>query len=358
MKNILKTANQRFLPGKLFFAPKWIVLGVNNICNLHCKMCDVGTQNLESNFAQNLVGTHPINMPLELIKLVINQTSLSFPSSRLAYAFTEPLLYPHLIESLEYAKQKSLYTTVTTNALNLKHKADDLVEAGLNEIFISLDGPEEIHNEIRGHTSSFQRALAGMEALKKHKNAPKITVICAVTEWNVGHLKRFADSLKDSGIYELAIMHTQYTDPDMAHMHNQKWGDTYPATDSNLDEINFDNMDLALLHEEINSIRSEHYPFRIYFSPEINSLKELEVFYHSPDQFIGKYCGAVFSSMMIKSDGSVIPAHGRCYNLKIGNVYQEELVSIWNSQVISKLRKQLMSEGGFFPACSRCCSAI
>jgi len=358
LKNIFKAANRRLLPGKLFFTPKWIVLGVNNICNLHCKMCDVGTQNLESNFAQNLVGTHPINMPLDLIKLVIDQISLSFPSSQLAYAFTEPLLYPHLIESLDYANHKNLYTTVTTNALNLKHKADDLVKAGLNEIFISLDGPEEVHNKIRGHKSSFQRALAGMEAIKNHKNGPKITVICAITEWNVGHLKSFADALEGSGINELAIMHTQYTDAKMAHLHNQKWGDIYPATDSNLDEINLNNMDLVLLQEEIQLIRRADYTFKTYFSPEIDSLKDLEIFYHAPDKFMGKYCGAVFSSMMIKSDGSVIPAHGRCYNLDIGNMYQEELVSIWNSQVISKLRKQLMSEGGFFPACSRCCSAI
>ena len=69
--SILKKANKKFLPSNYIFFPDWIVLGVNNVCNLHCKMCDVGTKNLESNFAQNLVGTHPMNMPLDLLKTII-----------------------------------------------------------------------------------------------------------------------------------------------------------------------------------------------------------------------------------------------------------------------------------------------
>lgn len=43
------------------------------------------------------VCTHPINIPLDLIKKMIDQ-------AKLGYVFTEPLIYPHLIESLKYAK--------------------------------------------------------------------------------------------------------------------------------------------------------------------------------------------------------------------------------------------------------------
>lgn len=358
MLNKLKTINHKVLPGKVFHAPKWVVLGVNNVCNLHCKMCDVGTQNLESNFAQNLVGTHPINMPLELINRVIDQTAIYYSNSRLAYAFTEPLVYPHLVKSLDYANQKGLYTTVTTNALTLRHKAEGLANAELNEIYVSLDGPQDIHNEIRGHKQSFQRAIEGIKELKKFGAKTKITIICAITEWNIGHLKKFTDSFKEVGVDEVAFMHTQFTDPKMAHIHNQKWKGIYPATDSNLDEIDFDKMDLALLLKEIKSIKSERYPFKLYFSPEINTEEELTKYYKHPEQFIGKYCSEVFSSIMIKSDGSTIPAHGRCYNINVGNIYEESIKEIWNSSVISNFRSRLMKEGGFFPACSRCCSAF
>ena len=123
LSNKLKLANIKLSPGSFFFSPEWIVLGVNNICNLHCKMCDVGTQYSNSNFYTNLVGTSPLNMPIELIKKIIDQTAKYYPKVKLGYAFTEPLIYPHLIESLKYANQKNIYTTITTNGLTLKKEA-------------------------------------------------------------------------------------------------------------------------------------------------------------------------------------------------------------------------------------------
>jgi MoaA/NifB/PqqE/SkfB family radical SAM enzyme len=158
----LKTANVKLYPKRIFYSPEWLVLGVNNICNLHCRMCDVGIEYTSSNFFQNLMGSHPVNMPLELIKLIFDQASEFYPGVKIGYAFTEPLIYPHLIESLLYARRKNLYTAMTTNALTLKQKAKDLSSAGLKEIFVSLDGPEKIHNEIRGNKNSFQKAVEGI----------------------------------------------------------------------------------------------------------------------------------------------------------------------------------------------------
>ncbi|MGE5804222.1 MAG: radical SAM protein, partial [Ignavibacteria bacterium] len=172
----LRTANVKLYPERIFYSPEWIVLGVNNICNLHCKMCDVGIEYSSSNFYKNLMGSHPVNMPLELIKLIFNQAADFYPGIKIGYAFTEPLIYPHLIESLFYAERKNLFTAMTTNALTLKQRAKDLCEAGLKEIFISLDGPEKIHNEIRGNKSSFQKAVAGIEELFSHEPHPQVSV--------------------------------------------------------------------------------------------------------------------------------------------------------------------------------------
>ena len=347
------------MPRHFFFPPEWVVLGVNNVCNLHCKMCDVGTKNMDSNFAQNLVGTHPLNMPLDLVKRIIDDTAAYYPKAKLAYAFTEPLVYPHLVESLAYANEKKLYTTVTTNALTLKRKAVDLAKAGLDELFISLDGPQDIHNEIRGNAKSFQKAVEGIELIKGQKNCPRISIICAITEWNIGHLKELIDSLKHLQIEEFAFMHTQFNSQETAVLHNEsKWGIDYPTSDSNIDIIDFNNMDLNVLMDEINQIKSLKTPFKIFFSPEIKSIEKLETYYLKPKEILGDHCAAVFNSLMIKSDGSVIPAHGRCYNLDIGNVYKQNLKEIWNADALKKLRGDLGEAGGLFMGCSRCCSAF
>jgi Fe-coproporphyrin III synthase len=356
--NKIKAVNVLLHPQKLYYSPNWLVLGVNNICNLHCKMCDVGTQTTETNFATNLIGTEPMNMPLALLQKVYDEAALYFPKAKMGYAFTEPLIYPHLVESIAYATKKQLYTSVTTNALNLKKHAVDISKAGLNEIMISLDGPQEIHNFIRGHKSSFQRALEGIELLLSQQKRPTISVFCVITEWNTAHLKTFVDFFAKYPLKQLGFMHTNFTPEPIASFHNSKWGHIYPATISNITETQVETTNLKELWEQIKAIKNTAYPFPVSFSPEIKTEIDLHTFYFEPEKLIGKRCNDAFSNMMIKSDGSVIPSHGRCYNLVTGNLYQHNLKEIWNSKTMGKFRKDLIESGGLFPACSRCCSAF
>lgn len=346
------------LPGKLFYGPEWLVLGVNNTCNLHCKMCDVGVDYSQSNFFQNLVGTHPLHMPLELFKKIADQASTYFPEVKLGYAFTEPLVYSQLYESLKYAAQKNLFTSITTNALSLRKWADKLIDAELDELYVSLDGPADVHNVIRGYPTSFERAVEGIRYLLSQKKHPAISIFCVITEWNIGRLKEFLDYFKDFPLSKIGFMHTNYTPDEVADAHNERFGSLYHATASNMSDIHLDRYDLKLLFEEIKEIKNTPYPFPVVFSPEISSYEALHSFYHEPAKLVGKKCFDVFRAVMIKSNGDVIPAHGRCYNLRIGNLYQETLAEIWNSKVISKFRKDISAEGGLLPACSRCCSAF
>ena len=356
--SLLKKANKRFLPKKYLFSPEWIVLGVNNVCNLHCKMCDVGTKSLDTNFAQNLVGTHPINMPLDLIEKIIDQTAKYYPRAKLGYAFTEPLVYPHLEASLRYAKEKKIQTSITTNALTLKQKAKILSENNSTDLYISLDGPQYIHNEIRGHKKSFQKAVEGIEELLKLQPKSSISIFCVITEWNIGFLKEFLDFFKSYPLKQIGFMHTNFTPQHVADKHNEVWIQSYPATASNVDEINIDNFDLETLWDEISEIKSNTYNFPVSFSPEITSKEKLSDFYHKPEKLIGKMCNDIFTNIMIKSDGSIIPAHGRCYNLTLGNIYEENLNQIWEGRILKKFRTTLHKNGGLLPACSRCCSSF
>ncbi len=358
IKNKIKSINAAVYPQHLFYGPEWLVLGVNNICNLHCKMCDVGIGYNESNFSTNLIGSKPLHMPLELIKQVIDQTANYFPNTKLGYAFTEPLVYTHLEESLLYAQQKKLYTAITTNALTLPQKAKMLCNVGLNEISISLDGTQEIHNEIRGNNKSFQNAIKGIEALVAEKKHPDISVFFVITEWNIANMKAFVDFFKNYPIKRLGFMHTNFTPLHIAEYHNENWGNDYHATLSNTNEIDIDKMDLVLLMNEINEIKNTTYHFEVSFSPNIESMERLRKFYLRPEELFGKKCNDVSRNIMIKSDGTVIPAHGRCYNLKIGNLYEQNLKEVWNSSVIAKLRTDLNNAGGLLPACTRCCSAF
>ena len=353
----LHSLNRKLYPKHLFYDPKWLVLGVNNICNLHCKMCDVGTKSLDTNFAVNLVGTSPLHMPMELFQKIADQTKKYYPKTKLGYAFTEPLVYKHLEESLSYADSLDLFTSVTTNALNLRQKAEGLIKGGLNELYISLDGPQDIHNEIRGHKSSHQRALEGIEKMQSLSNVP-ISVFCVITEWNIGHLRSFLKELEGFNLKQIGFMHSNFITSNVATSHNAIFGDKYFATPSNVDEVNFEAYDLQLLHEELTQILSEKSKTAVTLSPHVVEKSELYKYYFEPQKKVGKSCLDVFNNLMIKSDGTVIPAHGRCFNLPVGNIHSEDLKSIWNANKLSELREKLNQNGGLLTACSRCCSAV
>jgi MoaA/NifB/PqqE/SkfB family radical SAM enzyme len=305
------------------------------------------------------MGSHPVNMPLELIKKIIDETALYFPNAKLGYAFTEPSIYPHLVESLEYAKKKKLFTTLTTNGLNLSKLAEKLVNAGLNELYVSLDGVPEIHNKIRGHVRSFESAFDGIKQITSLSNGSlKISVYCTITEWNFNSLAEFVHLFRGMPLKEIGFMHTNYTTDAIMKRHNEKFGNTYPASVSSMVGINMSNIDINVLKNEIEKVKQLNPGYRVTFSPEISTIEDLNTFYFKPGKFIGKICNDTFRNIMVKSDGTVIPSHGRCYKVTAGNIYEKSLKEIWNSEAIAGFRKLLIKEGGLLPACSRCCSAF
>jgi len=354
----LRRLNARLLPSRVFVPPEWLVLGVNNVCNLHCKMCDVGQANLETNFARNLLASKPLNMPMELMRRIVEQTSEHYPRARLGFAFTEPLLYPHLVEAVALARDHGLRSAVTTNGLTLKPLAPDLAAAGLEQLFLSIDGPAAVHDEIRGRQGAFTRALEGLAALLSGDRKPTVSVFCVITPWNVGRLLNCLEDLSRLPLQHFGFMHPNSTTAETVSVHNQRFGTSYPATTSNLGPFDPADVDLQGLLAEIAEIKARSWSFPVAFSPELSNLEQLQRFYLEPERFIGRRCNDVSRNLMIKSDGSAIPAHGRCYELTVGNLYEQSLPEIWNSPEIARFRRTLAAAGGLLPACSRCCSAF
>lgn len=358
MKTVLKKINRRLSPGRLFYPPEWIVLGVNNACNLHCKMCDVGLGNTDTVFGRNLTGTRPMNMPLDMVTSIVDQLQGTWQSTRLGFAFTEPLIWPPLVDAVAYAEDRGINTALTTNGLTLDSLAEPLCEAGLSDLFLSLDGTAEIHDRIRGRQGAFDRAMRGVEIILGRNPPPRISIFCVITPWNIDDLVPFLTQMAALPLETVGFMHTNFTTKEMAETHNHLWGDTYPATPSNVGPFDPTEIDLPRLLEAVNGLKACSTPFDVGFSPNLCTLGDLERFYRRPEVLIGSSCSDIDRTLMVKSDGRVIPCHGRCYDLTVGNVNEQALAEIWNSRAIASLRRTLASSGGLLPACSRCCSAF
>ncbi|MFQ5754132.1 MAG: radical SAM protein, partial [bacterium] len=96
-------------------APEWLVLCINNFCNLHCKMCDVGLDEKHTVFYANLIGKNPQNMTLQLLNTILEQAESFWPRPRIGLAFTEPLVHVHILDFCRAIAQRGFYCSITTN---------------------------------------------------------------------------------------------------------------------------------------------------------------------------------------------------------------------------------------------------
>lgn len=338
--------------------PKHVVLGVNNFCNLRCLMCDVGTGNTETNFGGNLMGAQTRSMPLELFHQIADDMAAFCPEAHMGFAFTEPLAWKPLGDALAYAHELGLHTTVTTNGLLLPKRAPELASGRCRSLFVSLDGPEVLHNRIRRHDNSYSRAVEGIRAIAALPNPPEISVFCTISEFNVGHLKAFLTDMSDLPLKQVGLIHNNFVTPAMAAEHNAFYGSTYHATASNSFEADPTTIDVTRLADELADIRGTIWPFSVSIQPDLTSEADLDIYYHHPAQFVGRRCHDAFRILMVDADGESVPVHGRCYRFPIANVRDAGLEGIWKHASIEALRTALTEAGGLLPACSRCCGGF
>ena len=93
----------------------------------------------------------------------------------------EPLLRSDLPAIVNHAKSRGVYVTISTNGALLAEKIQEL--SGVDRIKLSLDGPEAVHDPIKGKGSYCKV----MEAIKLcHRNNIKVVVDCVLSKYNLG----------------------------------------------------------------------------------------------------------------------------------------------------------------------------
>ena len=68
----------------------------------------------------------------------------------------EPFLYPDLLPLITYMKSKGFVVSVVTNGTKVAKLAKELVEVGLDVLLVSVDGPRDTHDNIRGYKGAFR----------------------------------------------------------------------------------------------------------------------------------------------------------------------------------------------------------
>lgn len=335
--------------------PLTLYWNVNSVCNLHCRMCDVGTFNEDSNFYKNLRIDRKLHeISVERFASVVAEVAKWQPA--MAINGTEPLMYKPLGELVGIARRAGMDIAVTTGGYNLPERAAELAEAGLTRLNVSIDGAPALHDRIRGRKDVFARATGGIvafkEAARKRGYEPEVLVCCTVMNMNYARLEDMYDAIAALPVDRINFTNMNFVTEQMAQAHNLRWGRKYPATVNCLsDEVQPREVDVAVLHEQMRRVQAKGGE-RVAFMPFFD-LPALERYFHRPTEFMGSLpCMSTWFIAQIMADGEVIP-YTRCYHVPLGNVNEQPFLDIWNGEKARAWRRELRREGRF-PACTRC----
>ena len=341
--------------------PSTIYLAVNTRCGFHCKMCDVGMEQYDTQFYKimSLTKQQPReNLSLERLKTLIQEVKDFRPM--IAATSTEPLLYKDIIPLCDYVVSNGLPMLVTTAGLQLEKYAEDLVRAGVQHLWISIDGPPEVHNDIRGVKQSFERSVAGIRTVDEWKRRlgrefPKMGINYSLSNYNYHGLEPFMALVHDLPVENITFSHMNYVTTGMAETHNARFGHLYPTTTSSVSNADPTKVDINVLWDQISLVKKT-YPGRAGFGPDLDR-QGLEDFYFRPETFVrGDRCYVPWRAAEIIANGDCV-VMTRCFHTSFGNIYEQSFKDIWNGPAYQEFRKNLIVHGSY-PACSRCCGIL
>jgi MoaA/NifB/PqqE/SkfB family radical SAM enzyme len=331
-------------------------------------MCDVGVDHAESVFYRHLIGPQPQNMTLELLETLLEQAKSFAERPRFGLAYTEPLIHPQIRALCAAVVRHGYFCSITTNGYLLPSLAADLVEIGVDEITVSVDGPPEVHDRIRGKAGSFARIEEGVARVRRARQLsgrrrPSVGVSCTITDANHALLPELLRAVEPLQPAYVSLSHPNFISAEMAAAHNGGAGSRYPVTASNLGPMDLQSFDLDALWAGLRAVKSyvaarPGFP-RFTVVPDFEAPDRLHAFYREPSRFVGgRTCTDPWRMLLVRTDGTVVPAHGRCYDVPLGNVSQAPLAALWNGDAARGFRRDLLSAGGTLPACARCCGVI
>jgi MoaA/NifB/PqqE/SkfB family radical SAM enzyme len=343
--------------------PVNVSLNLTRRCNLRCSMCIQHRHTETDNSALPWYNPHN-ELPLEPWVTLLDEMVAFRP-----WVFVtggEPLLYPDIRGFLQETAKRSLPVHIATNGTLLHTFAECIVENGVAVVFVSLDGPEAVHDRIRGQEGVFQRTLEGVRSLLETRDSypspgPIVGINCTMSRDNIDVLSEMVPLAVELGVDVMKFQHTIFDTQDNVNAHNRVLS-TEMAKKHGLDMVHpsipegeFYESDIGPEDAERIKAVLQHAKtqaagkVRLEFLPNLPEDRILPYYndlgFPFPDQ-----CNQLWKTSRILPDGTFSP----CLHVIIGNIRHKPLLELWNDPKMRTFRKLIAN--GLFPGCARCCS--
>jgi len=335
--------------------PMLVQIKVTNRCNMRCKMCG---QWGETGYHKEWEGDQSID--LEIAKRFVDD------ARRIGADMTlwggEPLVYRHLDELLAHARRRRTSMGIITNGLTLQRHAEMLVRHRVKDLIVSLDGPPEIHDEVRGVDGAFEKVVAGMHEVNRHKRAlglvrPTFNISTVVAEHTWRTLEPLLERLasEDLGIQHVVCTLRWWTDQSTGEAYERamqrSFGCNAPSWSGFLVDPRPD-IDVDELNGIFERIRGRKWPFKVVLHPKLTP-EQVAVFFHNTTISFGRnHCASpwVYCLLLPSGELTFCPDFP---DYRFGSLAEQPFDQLWNGDRAVAFRQRILE--GLLPICPRCC---
>ncbi|WPU91336.1 radical SAM protein [Mucilaginibacter sabulilitoris] len=314
-----------------------VILMPHSACNCRCVMCDIWKDN--KNLKQ--LTENDINGLLSSLKQLGTQQVLMSGG--------EALLNTNFFGLCRILKTIGVKVTLLTTGLSIKNNAEQLLK-WVDDLIVSLDGDEALHDAIRNIPNAFRKLKEGVEHIKKLNPAYRITGRTVIHRLNYRNWPAIIAESKKMGLDQVSFLPADVS----SHAFNRQQAWTEPKQD----EILIPAHELSELNEIISSLLINYdEEFNCGFIAE--SREKIRDIYHYYAAFYGlnafpfKKCNAPWVSTVVEADGAVRP----CFFMDtMGNIRDTSLDQILNSKEAIEFRKSLDTSTN--PTCVKCVCSL
>jgi Fe-coproporphyrin III synthase len=314
-----------------------LVLMPHSRCNCRCVMCDIWKANHEKK-----------ELSIETLKNHVQQFQ-KLGVRQIVLSGGEALMYADLWKFCELAREKNISLTLLSTGLLLEKNAEKIV-AYFNEVIVSIDGSEEIHNKIRNIPDGFKKIQKGIHALRQQSRQYRVTARCVLQHGNFFDFNQIIGAAKKLELDQISFLAA----------------DVSTSAFNRRDSLTSEKvMQIALNMEEVNRLEEiiEH-SFSLFRDEYANKfiaesprkMRQIVQYYRALnglDNFPRPVCNAPWVSAVIDSEGNVSPCF---FHPPQGNIHKSTLSDILNSKLSIDFRKNLKMDTD--PICSKCVCSL
>ncbi len=285
----------------------------------------------------------------------------------------EPFLYPDVIPLIQEIKKRGLTLTIITNGWFLERHARAIVEAGVDTIAVSVDGPPALHDRIRGRDSSFDRLADGVRAVSEWRRRlgkvlPLQMAILPITELNAEALDPAIAALRELPLELVNVGLRWFVPSEAGARYEQVMQETFGVPGTSWRGFDFRwpggaerAKQLASLTSTLRTLRRGRIAHWIAGRPWTSFVPsvapaDVPAYFEQPERVFGHdLCPVAWYFAQVEPDGNVCFC-GDFPDYFIGNVREAPFREAWEGPKAQAFRAKLAREP--LPICARCCGSF